>query len=87
MRALKFITGHVTYDPAYIYKFQLKTTYKMTIVYWSTFHHSNQIPYGLDPNALWCEYQHTLDSNQNLAHQLAMMCMKKVSQKAKQIFP
>ena len=26
MRALKFITGHVIYDPAYIYKFQLKTT-------------------------------------------------------------
>ena len=26
MRALKFITGHVTYNPAYTYKFQLKTT-------------------------------------------------------------
>ena len=27
MRALEFITGHVTYNPAYTYKFQLKTTY------------------------------------------------------------
>ena len=27
MRALKFITGHVTYNPAYTYKFQLKTTH------------------------------------------------------------
>ena len=26
MRALEFITGHVIYNPAYIYKFQLKTT-------------------------------------------------------------
>ena len=26
MRALKFITGHVTYNPAYTYKFQLNTT-------------------------------------------------------------
>ena len=26
MRALKFITGHVIYNPAYAYKFQLKTT-------------------------------------------------------------
>jgi hypothetical protein len=26
MRALKFITGHVIYNPAYTYKFQLKTT-------------------------------------------------------------
>ena len=26
MRALKFITGHVTYNPADTYKFQLKTT-------------------------------------------------------------
>ena len=26
MRALKFITGHVIYKPAYTYKFQLKTT-------------------------------------------------------------
>ena len=26
MRALEFITGHVTYNPAYTYKFQLKTT-------------------------------------------------------------
>ena len=25
MRALKFITGHVIYNPAYTYKFQLKT--------------------------------------------------------------
>ena len=25
MRALEFITGHVIYNPAYIYKFQLKT--------------------------------------------------------------
>ena len=27
MRALKFITGHVIYNPAYSYKFQLKTTH------------------------------------------------------------
>ena len=26
MRELEFITGHVTYNPAYTYKFQLKTT-------------------------------------------------------------
>ena len=26
MRALEFITGHVTYNPAYTYKFQLKNT-------------------------------------------------------------
>ena len=26
MRALKIITGHVIYNPAYSYKFQLKTT-------------------------------------------------------------
>ena len=26
MRVLKFRTGHVTYNPAYNYKFQLKTT-------------------------------------------------------------
>ena len=29
MRALKFITGHVIYNPAYTYKFQLKTTLEM----------------------------------------------------------
>ena len=33
MRALEFITGHVIYNPAYTYKFQLKTT----IVYFKTF--------------------------------------------------
>ena len=27
MRALEFKTGHGIYNPAYIYKFQLKTTY------------------------------------------------------------
>ena len=27
MRALEFITGHVIYNLAYTYKFQLKTTY------------------------------------------------------------
>ena len=27
MRALESITGHVIYNPAYTYKFQLKTTY------------------------------------------------------------
>ena len=27
MRALEIITGHVIYNPAYTYKFQLKTTY------------------------------------------------------------
>ena len=29
MRALEFITGHVIYNPAYTYKFQLKTTQVM----------------------------------------------------------
>ena len=29
MRALKFITGHVTYNPAYTYKSQLKTTIEL----------------------------------------------------------
>ena len=28
MRALEFITGHVIYNLAYTYKFQLKTTLK-----------------------------------------------------------
>ena len=27
MRALEFITSHVIYNPAYTYKFQLKTTH------------------------------------------------------------
>ena len=27
MRALEFIQGHVIYNPAYTYKFQLKTNY------------------------------------------------------------
>ena len=32
MRALEFITGHVIYNPAYTYKYQLKTTQdKLTI--------------------------------------------------------
>ena len=26
MRVIEFITGHVIYNPAYTYKFQLKTT-------------------------------------------------------------
>ena len=30
MRALEFITGHVIYNLAYTYKFQLKTTIKVT---------------------------------------------------------
>ena len=29
MRALESITGHVIYNPAYTYKFQLKTTLEM----------------------------------------------------------
>ena len=35
MRALEFITGHVIYNPAYTYKFQLKTTlgYYLVFVY------------------------------------------------------
>ena len=32
MRALEFITGHVIYNPAYTYKFQLKTTNFVKIV-------------------------------------------------------
>ena len=31
MRLLKFITGHVTYNPAYTYKFKLKTTKHLLI--------------------------------------------------------
>ena len=31
MRALEFITGHVIYNPAYTYKFQLKTTLDLYI--------------------------------------------------------
>ena len=31
MRALKFIIGHVIYNPAYTYKFQLKTTYVVQV--------------------------------------------------------
>ena len=27
MRALEFVTSHVIYNPAYTYKFQLKTTH------------------------------------------------------------
>ena len=34
MRALKIITGHVIYNPAYTYKFKLKTTYDMMILIW-----------------------------------------------------
>ena len=32
MKALEFITGHVIYNPAYTYKFQLKTTFLLEIV-------------------------------------------------------
>ena len=32
MRALEFITGYVVYNPAYTYKFQLKTTLMNSIV-------------------------------------------------------
>ena len=32
MRALEIITGHVIYNPAYTYKFQLKTTFLLEIV-------------------------------------------------------
>ena len=32
MRALKFMTGHVIYNPAYNYKFQLKTTLGMQVL-------------------------------------------------------
>ena len=31
MRALEIITGHVIYNPAYTYKFQLKTTLLVSI--------------------------------------------------------
>ena len=34
MRALEFITGHVIYNPAYTYKFQLKTTKELQIALW-----------------------------------------------------
>ena len=34
MRALEFITGHVIYNPAYTYKFQLKTT-NVGVLYFS----------------------------------------------------
>jgi hypothetical protein len=32
MRALKFITGHVIYNPAHTYKFQLKTTFELVFL-------------------------------------------------------
>ena len=32
MRALEIITGHVIYNPAYNYKFQLNTTILPTII-------------------------------------------------------
>ena len=32
MRALEFITGHVIFNPAYTYKFLLKTTFILLIV-------------------------------------------------------
>ena len=37
MRAVEFITGHVIYNPAYTYKFQLKTTMKRTVLFWWSF--------------------------------------------------
>ena len=40
MRALEFITGHVIYNLAYTYKFQLKTTYDRQF----PFHDNKYIP-------------------------------------------
>ena len=34
MRALEFITGYVIYNPAYTYRFQLKTTIVLVLLYW-----------------------------------------------------
>ena len=36
MTALKFITGHVIYNPAYTYKFQLKTTKAGNLIFRKT---------------------------------------------------
>ena len=48
MRALKFITGHVIYNPAYTYKFQLKT---IIVPHFSDYNNilrtSMYIPYSL----------------------------------------
>ena len=47
MRALEFITGHVIYNQAYTYKFQLKTTFIKLLfdIYfrpWTTFNKTNK---------------------------------------------
>ena len=44
MRALEFITGHVIYNPAYIYKFQLKTTFSLLKLAPSYNHNYLQLP-------------------------------------------
>ena len=36
MRALEFISGHVIYNPAYTYKFQLKTTMNINSIWFQT---------------------------------------------------
>ena len=47
MRALKIITGHVIYNPAYTYKFQLKTNYNsQKYIFLFTFQAAN------DPNLM-----------------------------------
>ena len=33
MRALEFITGDLIYNPAYTYKFQLKTTFVVIVLH------------------------------------------------------
>ena len=42
MRALEFITDHVIYNPAYTYKFQLKTTFEAQTqqTQWTLYVHS-----------------------------------------------
>ena len=48
MRAFKFITGHVIYNPAYTYKFQLKTTIlrrNLMLMYCDFFCQNNNIFY------------------------------------------
>ena len=52
MRAIEFITGHVIYNPAYTYKYQLKTTIIMSTLVHPTLHNtkcnafSQQLPCG-----------------------------------------
>ena len=54
MRTLEFITGHVIYNPAYTYTFQLKTTLGFAVQKQCT-----AVPY-LQAYMLSCDYSTTL---------------------------